>query len=69
MDHLTEEKDKQDQVMLPTERFDKSSEPNESVVVTGENPSCIMVEGEEQASSNVSLTAPIKMTQSSPSIE
>jgi len=55
MDHLTEEEDNQDQVMLPAERFDESSEPNkvisaelsESLAVTGDNPSCVTLRGEE----------------------
>src|SRR5467141_3687982 len=46
-DHLTEEEDNQDQVMLPAERFDKSSEPNESVAVTEDNPTLVTLEGEE----------------------
>ena len=46
-DHLTEEEDNQDQVMLPAERFDKSSELNESVAVTRDDPTHVTLEGEE----------------------
>src|SRR5467141_220990 len=46
-DHLTKEEDNQDQVMLPAERFDKSSEPNESIAVTGDDPTRVTLEGEE----------------------
>src|SRR5882672_8426695 len=46
-DHFTEEEDNQDQVMLPAERFDKSSEPNESVAMTGDDPTHVTLEGEE----------------------
>src|SRR5882672_5190793 len=46
-DHLTEEEDNQDQVMLPAERFDESSEPNKSLVMTRDDPSCVTLEGEE----------------------
>src|SRR5882672_400683 len=46
-DHLTEGEDNQDQVMLPAERFDKSSKPNESVAVTGDDPTRVTLEGEE----------------------
>src|SRR5882672_10722492 len=46
-DHLTEEGDNQDQVMLLDERFDKSSEPNESIAVTGDDPTRVTLEGEE----------------------
>src|SRR5882672_7747854 len=46
-DHLTKEGDNQDQVMLPAERFDKSSELNESVAVTGDDPTHVTLEGEE----------------------
>ena len=47
MDHLTKEEDNQDQVMLPAERFDESSELNKSLVATGDDPSCVTLEGEE----------------------
>jgi len=33
--------------MLPAERFNESSEPNESIMVTGDDPSCVTLEGEE----------------------
>src|SRR5467141_4042313 len=46
-DHLTEGEDNQDQVMLPAERFDKSSEPNESIAMTGDDPTRVTLEGEE----------------------
>jgi len=46
-DHLTEEGDNQDQVMLLAERLDKSSEPNESVAVTRDDPTRVTLEGEE----------------------
>src|SRR5882672_3266902 len=46
-DHLTEGEDNQDQVMLPAKRFDKSSEPNESIAVTGDDPTRVTLEGEE----------------------
>src|SRR5882672_595565 len=46
-DHLTEGEDNQDQVMLPAERFDKSSKPNESVAMTGDDPTCVTLEGKE----------------------
>jgi len=47
MDHLTEEEDNQDQVVLPAKRFDKSSELNESVAVTRDDPSHVTLEGKE----------------------
>ena len=47
MDHLNEEEDNQDQVMLPANRFDESSELNESLVVTGDDPSHVTLGGEE----------------------
>jgi len=55
MDHLTEEGDNRDQVMLPAERFDESSEPNkvvsakpsESLAATGDDPSHVTLKGEE----------------------
>src|SRR5467141_2360613 len=46
-DHLTKEGDNQDQVMLSAERFDKLSELNESIAVTGDDPTCVMLEGKE----------------------
>ena len=46
-DHLTEEEDNQDQVTLPAERFDELSKLNESVAVTGDDPTHVMLEGEE----------------------
>src|SRR5882724_6999512 len=55
MDHLTEEEDNRDQVMLPAERFDESFEPNKvisaepskSLAATRDDPSCVMLKGEE----------------------
>jgi len=49
MDHLTEEEDNQDQVMLPADRFNKSSELNKSLVATRDNPSHVTLEGEEES--------------------
>jgi len=46
-DHLTEEEDNHDQVMLPAEMFDESSEPNKSVAVTGDDPSHVTLKGKE----------------------
>ena len=47
MDHLTEEEDNQDQVMLLAENLDESSEPTESLAAIGDDPSCIVLEGKE----------------------
>src|SRR5882672_1529337 len=47
MDHLTEEEDNQDQVMLPAKRFDEWSELNESLAVTRDDPSHVTLEGKE----------------------
>jgi len=47
MDHLTKEEDNQDQVMLPADRFNKLSKPNESLVATRDNSSHVTLEGEE----------------------
>src|SRR5882672_12876438 len=46
-DHLTKEGDNQDQVMLSAERFEKLSELNESVAMTGDDPTHVTLEGEE----------------------
>jgi len=56
MDHLTEEGDNRDQVMLPAKRFDESSEPNkvvsaelsESLAATRDDPSHVTLKGEEK---------------------
>ena len=42
-----EEEDNQDQVMLPAEIFDKLSEPNKSVAMTGDDPTRVTLEGKE----------------------
>ena len=47
MDHLTEEEDNQDQVMLPADMFNKLSELNESLAVTRDDPSHVTLEGKE----------------------
>src|SRR5467141_3415344 len=46
-DHLTKEEDNQDQVMLLAKRFDKSSELNESIAMTGDDPTRVTLEGKE----------------------
>src|SRR5882724_7525929 len=46
-DHLTEEEDNHNQVMLSANKFDKYSELSESLVVNGDDPSHATLEGEE----------------------
>ena len=46
-DHLTEEEDNHDRVMLSTDKFNKSSEPSESLVENSDNPAHVLLEGEE----------------------
>jgi len=41
------DEDNRNQVMLPANKFDKSSKPSESLVVNGDDPSCVTLEGEE----------------------
>jgi len=45
-DHLTEEEDNQNWVMLLAHKFDKSPEPSESLAEYGDDPSSVTLEGE-----------------------
>jgi len=51
--------------MLLADRFNKSSEPSESLVVNGDDPSCATLEGEEASILNMSATALTKVILSS----
>ena len=46
-DHLIEKEDNCDQVMLSADKFDKSSELGESLVANVDDPSHVILEGEE----------------------
>jgi len=46
-DHLTKGEDNCDEVMLSADRFDKLSEPSESLAENGDDPSHVTLEGKE----------------------